>query len=271
MQRFCGYRTKESQTQSIETLLLRAKENIRQAAQEEYHRLLSDELAELIDDVAMSLRPRPDRPILIAATEQLNKQIMDAENFNSGTEYDLRAGVQIIPDSDGYIYLIFTAANPLLEQAFAANECIEDYTVGISPAGQRDNGPNEQAQKWEALNKRYNGASPLMSASLTCQMELDTSMLRIDNRATRATTRARRHLTTLLLNRYACGQEIRNDRLMLFLDKALARLLQEGDDGELARITDDLIRILPDYDLEFIQRDPQAAVDGSAKKETGAS
>lgn len=260
MQKIHGYRFKGGTAFCVEQILLKAKENIRQAAQEEYHLLLSDEICQLIDDVAMNLRPRPDTSILEAAVEALNRRILEAENFNTGTEYDLRSGVQVIPDDDGYTYFIFTASNPLLETAFASTPGIEDYTVAIQPSETDDNSPTEQPVKWDALEKRYGGSSPILSANLTSQVELDPSLLWIVDKRERAASRARRHLTTILLNRYACGKEIPNNQLLPMMDKALSRLLYEEENGELQRITDELTCILPDYDLAFIQKPPSAKV-----------
>ena len=254
MQKFHGYRSKGATASFVEQILLNAKENIRNAAQEEYHLLLSDEISQLIDDIAMNIRQRPETSILDAAVESLNHRIMEAENFNTGTEYDLRSGVQVIPDDDGYTYFIFTAANPLLEAAFASTPGMEDYTVGILPSEIEGNRPTEQARKWDVLNKRYGNASPILSANLTSQVELDTSLIQIIDKKERAAARARRHLTTILLNRYACGKEIPNNQLMPMLDRALSRLLYEEELGELQRITDELMRILPEYDLAFIQK-----------------
>lgn len=259
MQKFHGYRVKGATASFVEQILLKAKENIQQAAQEEYHLLLSDEVSQLIDDIAMNLCSRPNIPILDAAAETLNHRIMEAENFNTGTEYDLRSGVQVIPDDDGYTYFIFTSANPQLEAAFASTPGIEDYTVAIQLSDIDDNNPTEQSVKWDTLNKRYSGSSPIISANLTSQVDLDPNLIRIIDKNERAAVRARRHLTTVLLNRYACGKEIPNSQLMPILDKTFSRFLFEEENGELQRITDELLRILPEYDLSFIQKNPSVA------------
>ena len=205
MQKFSGYRIKGKNIGPIETVLVRARDSLHEAATEEYHRLLSEEIAELVDDIAMNVRQRPDCPLLDVAANLLNQRVMDAENTNAGTEYDLRAGVQLIPDGDGYTYCILSAANPILEQAFAETSGVEDYTTPLEADIVNGIEISPQSVKWQELDKRYNGESPLISATLTTRIQLDKSRIRTLNKSDRAAVRARRHLTTLLLNRYAGG------------------------------------------------------------------
>lgn len=256
MQKFSGYRIKNRNIGALEAALMRAKENVCEAASEEYHRMLSEEAANVVDDIAMNIRPRPDCPIVDTAISMLNQRIMDAENFNSGTEYDLRAGVQIISDGDGYTYLILTVSNPLLEEAFATTTGIDDYTTPVEVDQLKGSESTKQSDKWESLNRRYDGESPMMSAALTSLVKYDKSFLRVIDKASRAATRARHHLTTLLLNRYACGKNIPNDQLMRVMDNALLRLSLDVEAIELTHITAELMGILPDYSIDDITRNP---------------
>lgn len=259
MQKFHGYRVRSKNLGQIETILGRARATVHEAATEEYHRLLSDEISELVDDVAMNIRPRPDCSIREAAQSTLNQRIMDAENFSTGTEYDLRAGVQIIPEGDDYTYFILSVSNPLLEEAFASTPEIEDYTTPLETDQFKGVEATPQSAKWEAINKRYNGETPMLSASLTSVIDFDAARLRAIDKNTRAAVRARRHLTTLLLNRYACGKNIPNDQLMRMLDLAFLRLTSESETLALERTTTELLQILPDYTISDILLDPRQA------------
>ncbi|NLD88489.1 MAG: hypothetical protein GX633_09600 [Clostridiales bacterium] len=267
MQKFNGYRIKGKNIEPLETVLKRARENIKEAATEEYHRLLSEEIAELVDDIVMNIKPRPDCPIVQAARSLLDQRIIDSENLNSGTEFNLCASVQIIPDGDGYTYLILSAANPIIESAFASTPGIEDYTTPLETDNLKGSEATIQSSKWMALCKKYNGESSILTATLTSRIEFDASRLRTLSKNDRASARARRHLTTLLLNRYACGRQIPNDQLMRMLDYALLRLMGEAEEIELNKITQELLGLLPDYTIDEIMRDPRAPVKENSEVE----
>lgn len=251
---FHGYRIKSTNITEVERILRLAKANLAEASKEEYHRMLSEEIAELIDDITLGIKPRPDIPILDAAVNILNEQVSNAENYGTGTEYDLRSGVTIIPDK-GFTYMLLTVSNPALEPAFAGTEGIELYTVGIGMPG---DGKVQDAKnkKWERLYKRNEAAPSLLTASLTTMIQVDTSLIVFPDKATRANVRARRNLTSRLLNQYACGREIKSDRLMPLLDRALERILSNETSDTLSQMSDQLMNVLIDIDLELITKGP---------------
>ena len=250
---FSGYRIKSTNIQRVENILREAKKNLRSAAESEFHRMLSEEVCEVVDDIALNVMPRPNYPILQAAQERLNEAIGKAEMSSSGTEYDLRSGVTIIPDKE-YTYLILHVSNDVLKKAFGDTKGIEPYKVTEEDTVNGDKTPT--ALKWDELQKRCANQPALMSATLTNKIELDTSLLEFEAPLDRARTRARRTMTARLMNQYACGTEIRNTQLMMTLDKALSKMLSPDVQREVDGMVAQLAATLPEITLEMVMADP---------------
>lgn len=244
-----GYRIKTPSVSKIETVLLAAKNNVREAADQQYHELLSEEVCTLVDGITLNIYQRPPCSIFDEAVRRLNDKINRAEMTSSGTEYDLRAGVSIIPDGN-YTYLMFSANNPALEAAFASTKQIEPYAVS------GDDLNSDEAKKWEAFCERYHRESPMLSASLTSRMSADIDKLTYASPMERAQTIARHNLTRRLLNQYACGKEIQQQDLMSTLDKALSRLVENDQMSMLNEMTMQLSSTLIEITKELVEFDP---------------
>lgn len=244
-----GYRIKTPSISKVETILLAAKNNVREAADRQYHELLSEEVSALVDGITLNIYQRPPCSIFDEAVRRLNDKINRTEMTSSGTEYDLRAGVSIIPDG-GYTYLMFSANNPALEDAFASTKQIEPYAVS------GDDVNSEEAKKWESFCERYHRESPMLSASLTSRMSADVDKLTYASPLERAQTIARHNLTRLLLNQYACGREIQQQDLMSTLDKALSRLVEDDQMSALSEMTMQLSSTLIEITKELVVFDP---------------
>lgn len=257
-----GYRIKTTNISRVEHILKTARNALHKAAIEEYHRMLAEDIAEIVDDVTLNIRQRPQGKILDAAIQLTNERISRAEATGNGTEYDLRVGVTIVPDR-GYTYLMLSASNDVLVRAFANVPGIEDYT--FSETDDRDVVTEKEA-KWEELYKRYNGDTPMMNAALTTQLSVDIEKLVYPSKLERAQTRARRSLTSRILNQYACGQEIKSGQLMPLMDKALAMVCTPAMQEELEAMTAQLSTTLIDITNDIVMRDTTAAVSNDSEE-----
>lgn len=254
MGQFLGYRTKTTNIRKVENILRIAKANLREAAETEYHRMLSQEICELVDDITLGIVQRPNFPLLEAATNLLNEKIGRAEMASSGTEYDLRTSVSIIPDRQ-YTYFILVVSNPALEEAFRKSPDIEDYRVTEEEL--RNDVRTAAAAQWDELRKRCDNAPSLLSATLTNRMTVNPERLEFESPIVRAMTRARRNLTSRILNQYACGKEIQSTQLMPMLDKALAKLMDEDIQAELDESAAHLAGNLVSITMELVMHDPR--------------
>lgn len=270
MSKFRGYKIDTTNICRIEAILDDAKKNIAAAAKEEYHRLLSDILNELCTDISLHVIDRPNIPVLDAAVNILNQKITQTENLNLGTEFDLRSGTSIIPDKDDKcIYIIFNAANPLLEDAFAATKGILDFTVEMDESV--EHAENERVRKWMKLQKRMQDTPILMHATLTSTIEVDKTLLRFDPKKDRATERARHHLMNRYMQMYSGGQQIQPQDLMRVMDQAMSRLLSETGEADMRMVEAQLMDILTEIDLETVILNPKSAIAEAQQPDTSFS
>lgn len=262
MKPFPGYRIRQTNLYLVEQILFEARKNLFAAAMAEYHRFLSNEVCELVDDITLGVMQRPDIPILTAAKTRLDDTIARAELSTNGTEYDLRASVSIIPQEDA-TYLLFNASNPALQKAFAKTRGIEDCTVSEDDV--QRGVKTEMAKKWEELRKNSETHPIILNASLANRVELDEKMLQFEEPLVRAKVRARRNMTARLMNQYACGQEIQSAQLMSVMDKALTALTEKETQLEMDDMARQLATTLIKVTHELVLADPKRNFDAAEK------
>lgn len=257
MSELLGYIAKTSNIVKIESILKEARDNVHRAALKEYHRMLSEELAELVDDIALNVTARPECPLFNVAVERLNAKISGAEMSSSGTEYDLRAFVTIFPQP-GATYFLLNVSNAELEKAFLKTHGVDAYKV--SDADVIADTRSEKAEKWDEIRKRSQTSPSILSASLTTRLEAEVDRITFIPPTERAQTRARRSVTSRLMNQYACGKEIRASELMPILDKALMRLEDKDVQEELREKTSSLMTLLPTITKAMVSEDPRRTI-----------
>jgi hypothetical protein len=248
-----GYRIKSNNIMEVEQILRAAKARIGLAATEAYHRFLSDEICELVDNITLGVMSRPNCPILDVAVQNLNQRISNAEATSNGTEYDLRSNVSIIPDGK-YTYFILRATNPDIQEAFADIPEIEDYTIDEKDINSEIK--SKKVEKWQKLQRQSTEKPIILSAMLTTPVSVDTNLLSFKPPLERAETRARWQMTARLLNQYACGREITSDKLLPLLDKSLERLLTEEMTEAQNEMVRQLTTTLINIKLDLVLADP---------------
>lgn len=222
---FLGYYIKSTEIKFVSEILNKARTNVRDMAISEYHKLLSLELTELIDNIILNIESRPQGTIFDEGIRRLHKRISYTEYKNIGTEYDLRTSVSLFPDKEK-TYILLHCSNPSLVEAFAKTEGIEDYTIqdsGSAVLNELDEEQENRIMKWDEIRKQ--DMLP-MSVMLTTQMTADIDLCEFASPLTRADIRARRAMLTRLLNAYGCEEEIPKTQLMPLLDMSLSSLLK---------------------------------------------
>ena len=261
MNRFKGYKIASDSISKVEEILKKARENVSLAAKEEYHRLLSDEIATVHDDIILGVRERPFCSILNLAVDSLNKRIITAETRNYIVEHNLKSFVTIIPDKkDKTTYVMWNSANALLEDAFASTEGIEDYSFYLDVGDAVEDSQEERKRKWGQLEKKQEGLPSMLNASLTSTVDVDTSMLVFEDKDVRASIRARHHIMNQYLQAYSFGEPVHPSTLMRYTDFVLERSLSERGEVDMEETKAKLLTILPDIELSVIQMDPNAPV-----------
>ncbi len=267
MARFLGYRIPSTNIKKIEEVLATAKTNLRTTAMEEYHRLLSEEIAEIVDDITLNIVQRPEYPILDEAVNRLNQRIIKAERTNQRTEYNLFAGVTVIPDKK-YTYLLPNIANARMIKTFSRTKGLEDFSYAEMEVLQGlDNG---RAAKWNELHNKteLTEGGLVMTVILTNQVKVNPDRLLFAPPAERAKVRARRNMTSKLLNLYAMGDQIKDYQLMAVLDKALMALTTEEAEQEMNEMTKQLTATLIDITRELVITDPRKPIESEKPEES---
>lgn len=255
MEQFHGYRIAKTNIRQVERVLLKAQEQVRQACMEEFHRLLAEEVANLVDDIALNIVPQPERAILDVAADMLFEKIRFAESRALPLEYNFASSVQIMPDRDA-IYLMFNTLNPNLQEAFASSPDVEDFVVNLEPSSTGEDDPvqTERSKKWMALQKEYENKPIVLCANFSQSLSIDKGLLSgyFVSKTDRAAVRARREMMNRLFNMYACGKEVPPYKVMCVLDQVLLKLMDERIESEMNRLKQQLLAILPEITIEMI-------------------
>ena len=262
-----GYRVKGINLTVIQKYLATARKAVQQALEDEYHRMLSDEITAIVDDAAMLLAPRPAGTLLAAAERELAERIGRA-CMGLETEYNLEASVSVLTDGKD-TFLILHATNADLIEAFEGSASgILDYKLERGP--QSLSGIEEMetdiAKKWKSLRTTYGDNLKLTAQTAvladTSALKTDTSKLEFADVRERVRDRARHSYTSRMLAQYAGGKEIPPHKLMRIYDQALATTITDEGEAEIEAMSMQLMSVLPTITVDLITRDLNAPVEG---------
>ena len=256
-----GYKIKGASLIRLEVVLKEARQAILEATKEEYHRMLAEEVADIVDDVAMGLIPRPNAPVLTVAESGLQERI-NRSGLGFDTEYNLKASVAVMTDGKD-TYLILYCKNAELIQAFensSKSGALINYNLvrDDSFLSGTDRVETPELKKWEQLKEAYGDSVSQtgLTADLSAQVWMDAEELSFPAVADRARDRARYDYTNRMLSHYSAGLDIQPHKLMRLTDRALAAAISEDGEEEIERMTAHLAGILPPITLELITNDP---------------
>lgn len=252
MDKFHGYKIETNNVERLNKVLQAAKSNMTAAANELYHKLLSEEITELVDNIAMNIIARPQGSLIDVARGTLMDKIRFSEARGLPTEYNLATSIQVIP-SNKVCYLMFCGTNAFLEEAFASTQGIEDYSVALKEGNEADNILTEREQQWLRLQKQCEAEPAILFANLSMQVSLDRSLLIFADKTERAAVRARHELTNQFINMYAAGKQIQPYELMSFMDKSLSQTLSDSTQAKQKELEMRLLNILPDITLDLLE------------------
>lgn len=228
--RLNGYRAKATSLNDICQILKRAKANIAEAEQEEFHRLLSEEVTFFVDNISVGAIPRPEGAILDAALASLREKIHQSEIRGIPSEYNLNTLATVIPGTSldqEYTYFLFSSENPLLREAFAATEGIEEYGVDLDHPDPKNAEATMRAEKWNQLNALATDGSTIRISLTSPIGSPDLDKLSFADVQERAEDLARHNVVQRYMSIYACGKEIKPVELMTIMDRSLLRCLSE--------------------------------------------
>ena len=235
-----GFRIKSLDINEIMNSLNKVRQKIIKITNNEYHRLLSEEIMFLVDRVALNeIKRDPNVSIYDGAIQNVNERINRNETINSSTPYNLRVYVHILSDEE-YTYIKLNCQNPIFVKAF---DGLEDYSLNEIEC---EDNHNAKTIVWNKLHKKYKDIEPMV-VSLTQEPNIDKSKLKFEDVKLRAEIIARHSITNQLLSMISGGREIPPLRLMEYIDEALQIFSKnEAIQKDYRDKVTKLMRILPD-------------------------
>ncbi|NLZ69672.1 MAG: hypothetical protein GX903_11855 [Spirochaetales bacterium] len=262
MEIITGYKVKSEKLSEIETIMMIAKDKVANEAKRNYKLLLSREITNLVDNIALNViqRPSNDMSILDLAINMLNERIAFASTTHTANEYDFSVFMYIMKDeTDSNItYIKLSSCSPDFKK------CLNRID-GLAPYSLTDKDvclDNDRSEKWTQLHKMYEKYTPITVQLFTANeinWEIKPDTLAFFSPKDRAFVKARHNLTQKLLNQYGNNGQIPNFRFMEYLDEATSRLANEQYEDEFAHYQADLLKILPVIDEKLITSIPGAA------------
>lgn len=250
MKKIRGYKIDSKNISKVYQILSLAQQHVEEAAVAGFHQLLSEEITELVDNIALNVIPRPEDPILAVAYNRLMSKINYSEANSFPIEYNLYSGVSIYPERDA-TYLIFIGGEDL-EHAFAETEGIQNYNVEYKKESD-DPIMSEREAKWRTIMKHYDGKTPNMRCDFHTELSVQEDLLRFESPSERAVGQARRTITNSYINMYGFGKQIAPEDFMEANDRALYRSVMDEDSERMISLRVQLTQILPEITLDLIR------------------
>lgn len=218
-----------------------------------YAKLLGNEIAFLVDKVALNVYTRdPTVSIYACACNRIEEEIRVAQLQGLKTQYNLQVYGQVFTEADYTYFAISCMQNEFLK----AFHRLEEYSV--SEAEYED--PNNAKTKlWKSLMEKT--ATPMTINFGNGIPQITKDQIVYPTKKERCRTEARHQVCNRILNQVSLGKQIPPECLMKNIDQMMEILLQEESQKEIAAKEKELMNILPELEgADFIFSVPSADV-----------
>lgn len=253
-----GFITDYPTLEEMEDLLGEMQAALFKKAETEYHRLLSAEIMDLVDDMALNIRERPGNiSILDFARNILDERINAAMRMQAPTAYNMSAMANVFPELEKrkYCYILLSAPNPVFYKALRAIERLRPYDV--SPV-QDTAEQKKRAEEWKRAMELHREIPPMgVQFRLAENFTFQEKRLKFEGPYKRAEKRARWQFLNQRLGMFGMGQNIPNFKLMPYLDWAMEEYLRTEFRGELMEMKQRLRLLLPAITPDLLRAVPE--------------
>lgn len=250
-----GFQLETQNAAAIELAISSILDAVTKQGTTHYHKLLSEEVQTLIDDISLNILQRPtDLSLLEVAKKELDAKIAYATGRLLPTRYNLYASVQIML-MDSQTYIKFQSSTPLYKSALSKVKGLTSYSYD----SRGSTGQEERGETWNKLMEKYAGQNaPACTVQLFPRgpIDVDPAMLKFDSPLQRARIIARHNLTNQLLGMYGSGKEIPPYKLMQYMDLALEDLTQQNIKREMQNMVAHLQTILINITTALVTETP---------------
>lgn len=254
---FKGYKIESTDLGAVETALNEIQKKVELKAKRLYGELLAKEIELFVDDIALSVLPRPtDRPIYDCCVNELNNKISWATSKNVITIYNL--GVQAtVFTHKGNSYIKLTIQNERLSKE------IKNIT-GLQQFDLTDACAKTVSDTWNEIMEIYSDANyPLYRQLYPCGsiiVEWNKVSCHFHSPSERMELRLRYTLTGELLNLIGMQNEIPNYRLLPYLDEAMMMLDLPSIKAEAERRSKKNATVFVNITEQMVKADPSAPI-----------
>ena len=234
-----GYRIKSQNIGDVTMELDVVKKRLKKMVNKNYHELLGEEIAFLVDNISTNaIQRNPDTTIYDDAVQNLDFKINNAKKTAAPTKYNFFVHAHILPLGD-YTYIKAVCPNRAYLKAF---DKMEEYSVDEIELQDKN---NKKTQTWNELHKLYGNSEPMI-INLSQSVEIDRKEIVYPTKIQRAETLARHTITSQLLNQISAGQQIPPILLMPYLDLAFSMFEQAEVKTEYQNKITQLLQIFTD-------------------------
>lgn len=234
-----GYRIKSQNIGDVTMELDVVKKRLKKMVNKNYHELLGEEIAFLVDNISTNaIQRNPDTTIYDDAVQNLDFKINNAKKTAAPTKYNFFVHAHILPLGD-YTYIKAVCPNRTYLKAF---DKMEEYSVDEIELQDKN---NKKTQTWNELHKLYGNSEPMI-INLSQSVEIDRKEIVYPTKKQRAETLARHTITSQLLNQISAGQQIPPILLMPYLDLAFSMFEQAEVKTEYQNKVTQLLQIFTD-------------------------
>ena len=217
-----GYRIKTTDFREVEDAISKARQKLSKIVNREYRRLLAEEIAFLVDQIAIGVIKRDDNVrISDAAENNVKTRMAQAEFKNMEYEYNLKCFGHILTDGE-YTYFKVICPNKKLLDGF---KDFEDFSLNEIECEDKKNG---KTIKWTELHKIYSKNEPVavdFTQNLIKNIDFkdkEDRKLNYPAKMERAEKEATHSILNRLLGQISNGEQIPPNRLMQYFDDAVS-------------------------------------------------
>lgn len=255
-----GFLTYAVALSDLGLVLTSVRKVIEVQAKKEFKRLLEDQIETITDEIVLGrTQCPPDQSIYTLARGEVLRRAVCAEQRMENIEYNLSISCQCFAgkDEEGNpcTYIQIFCPNDIYTKLLAKKVSM---LIPFNMVRETANNPdprqvNRKAEKWNEIMENYDG-EPVLGTKLFAyeKMVPEPKELKFRKPAERAADLAQEHTLDCLLGMYATGQQVQPNKLMEYMMLALNRLHNPGIQDYERQKRAELVRLLPEIDLEMI-------------------
>ena len=272
-----GYMTYAVTLSDLGLVLTNVRKVTEAQAKKEFKRLLEDQIETITDEIVLGRTQCPsDQSIYTLARGEVLRRAVCAEQRMENIEFNLSISCQCFAGKDDEgnpcTYIQMFCPNDIYTKLITKKvSMLIPFNMVRGTANSPDpRQVNRKAEKWNEIMENYDG-EPVLGTKLFAyeKMVPEPGELKFRKPAERAADLAQEHTLDCLLGMYATGQQVQPNKLMEYMMLALNRLHNPGIQDYEKQKRAELIRLLPEIDLEMITTPGAVAMKRSGNTAAG--